>query len=111
MRLFYKITAYLTVLLGIVHTAFTPVFYNKLSSDALWFAGTGLALVYLGLANIFAEKVAKIWMLNTSIVANVLGSLFIILLVIILGFAPQSVVALLFFVGMTLGSILLRVRA
>ena len=41
----------LVALLGLVHIAFTPVFYPGWGLSALWFAGTGLALVVLGFAN------------------------------------------------------------
>ena len=110
MRMLYKIAAYLTLLLGIGHTSFTPAFYNELSSDALWFAGAGLTLVYLGLVNIFAEKMAKKWMLNVSIATNVVGGIWAVLLAVSLDFVPQSIVGLLFFAGIILGSVLVRTK-
>ena len=60
MRLFYRITAY-SLSLGVIHTALTPLFYDRFSPDALWFAGTGLALVFLGLLNLVAERVWELW--------------------------------------------------
>jgi hypothetical protein len=31
------------LVLGLVHVAFTPVFFKTFSIDALWFAGAGLS--------------------------------------------------------------------
>jgi hypothetical protein len=39
------------LLLGVAHTAFTPVFAPGFSVAALWFSGAGLSLVFLGLLN------------------------------------------------------------
>ena len=37
---------------GVVHTSLTPVFKPKAGEDALWFAGSGLALGFLGALNL-----------------------------------------------------------
>jgi hypothetical protein len=43
------ILAGLLVALGVLHTVLTPVFHALYSLQSLWFAGTGLALLFLGL--------------------------------------------------------------
>ena len=109
MRQFYRITAYL-LLIGVIHTALTPVFYHEFSPDALWFAGTGLALVFLGLLNITAERVFEPWILNICVVANLVGCIYSILIVIVLP-EIQAVAGLLIFLAVTIGSILARLKA
>ena len=108
MRRFYRISAYL-LLIGVIHTALTPVFYPEFSPAALWFAGTGLALVFLSLLNIAAERVCEPWILNMSIVANLLGCIYSILIVIALP-EFQAYVSLLIFLAVTIGSIVMRMN-
>jgi hypothetical protein len=107
MRSFYRITAYL-LLIGLIHTALTPVFYPEFSPDALWFAGTGLALVFLSLLNIAAERVCEPWILNMSISANLVGCIYSILIVIALP-EFQAFASLLIFLAVTISSIFVRV--
>lgn len=108
MRRFYKIAAY-SLSLGVIHTALTPLFYDRFSPDALWFAGTGLALVFLGLLNIVAERVWETWALNVCIAANLIGCVYGILTVIVLP-EIQAYVGLLVFVAVATGSILARLN-
>jgi hypothetical protein len=107
MRRFYRITAFL-LLIGVIHTALTPVFYPEFSPDALWFAGTGLALVFLSLLNIAAERVFELWILNISIVANLVGCIYNVLIVMALP-EFQAFVSLLIFLAVTIGSIFVRI--
>src|SRR5215211_2443768 len=71
----HRFAAYTLIVLGAVHTAFVRC-YGELSPDAVWFAGSGLALVFLGLLNLAADSaaVARAWTLCR--VANVLGVAF-----------------------------------
>ena len=108
MRLFYRITAY-SLSLGVIHTALTPLFYDRFSPDALWFAGTGLALVFLGLLNLVAERVWEVWALNICIAANLIGCVYGALVVIALP-EIQAYAALLIFVAVATGSILARLN-
>lgn len=43
-----------SILLGIAHIALTPLLYPHWTINALWFVGTGLAIVIGAAANIFA---------------------------------------------------------
>jgi hypothetical protein len=105
-RLFYRITAYL-LLIGVIHTALTPLFYDRLSVEALWFAGTGFALVFLSLLNIAAEHIFEPWILNLSIAANLAGCIYSILIVIVLP-EVQAYVGLAIFLAVTVTSIIAR---
>lgn len=48
--------AMLAGLLGIVHLALTPLAYPEWTIDALWFVGTGMAVVVAAAANVIADK-------------------------------------------------------
>jgi len=52
MKTVHRISAYIIVGLGLIHTLATPIFYSGFTEDGLWFAGTGLGLVFLGLLNL-----------------------------------------------------------
>jgi MFS-type transporter involved in bile tolerance (Atg22 family) len=52
LRTLHNISSVLLAALGVVHTALTPVFYGRFSHNALWFAGSGLAMIFVGLLNL-----------------------------------------------------------
>lgn len=52
LKTLHKISSVLLIALGAVHTALTPVFYGRFSLNALWFAGSGLAMLFVGFLNI-----------------------------------------------------------
>ncbi len=52
LRSAYKICAWLIVALGCAHVAFTFHDYDEFSLRAMWFAGSGLALVFAGFLNV-----------------------------------------------------------
>lgn len=49
--------AVLAGLLGMTHLALTPLAYADWTIEALWFVGTGLAIVGAALANLMANQV------------------------------------------------------
>ena len=106
LRRVYKISAYF-LFIGVIHMALTPVFYDQFSVDALWFVGTGLALVFLGLLNIVGERIFEPWVLNICIAANVVGLIYGLLIVIVLP-EFQAFVSLMIFLAVTIGSITMR---
>ena len=91
----YRYAAYL-LMLGIIHSALTPVFYKSFSTDALWFFGTGLALVFLSLLNIAASRLLVSWLLKMTLIANFIGTIFSVAMVLVLR-APQAYIGLSFF--------------
>ena len=52
MKTAYKICSWLIVALGCAHLAFTFHDYDEFSLRAMWFAGSGLALVFAGFLNV-----------------------------------------------------------
>lgn len=51
--------AVLAGLLGIIHLALTPLAYADWSVEALWFVGTGLAIIVAAAANLMANQVTS----------------------------------------------------
>ena len=95
-----KHKAYMTVvaidfLLGILHSTLTFVPYKRLNTNALWFLGTGLALLFYGALNlIHARHRAEQDVRLVVRVTNVLMLVFIVLSVEALGVKgnPQVIV-------------------
>ena len=56
LRTLHKISSALLIALGVVHAAMTPVFYGRFSHNALWFAGSGLAMIFVGMLNITLSR-------------------------------------------------------
>lgn len=77
--------------LGIVHTGLTPWFYPTLNLDLIWFAGSGLFLLALGLANCAAGK-TRSRPIRVSVVAlNVVATMHATALAFLLGEAQAYV--------------------
>ncbi len=110
MKFVFKIGAYALVLLGTIHTVLTPVFYKTFSPAAVWFAGAGLAMIFLGMLNIAAVRVSQRWFYTLCIVANLMGTGFGILGMIALR-EFQAVVAVFLLLAVTIGSIFARIKA
>lgn len=107
MKLFYKVIAYLLMLLGVIHTALTPMFYKSFSLRAVWFAGAGLALIYLGLLNIATEQVNQPRIFTICIAANLIGIAFGVLIIFVLP-EIQAIIALVLFLAITISSVYIR---
>lgn len=54
----HKVGAYLAVALGVAHLLFTFVAYDRFTHNALWFVGTGFAVVFAGFLNVAAMRAA-----------------------------------------------------
>jgi hypothetical protein len=91
----YLIVVTITFVLGILHSTLAFVPYKRLNANALWFFGTGLALLfYSGLNQIHIRHKAERDVLLIVRVTNLLMLLFIALSVEVLGVKgnPQVVV-------------------
>jgi hypothetical protein len=111
MKSIQKISSYVLLLLGVVHTVLTPVFYSQFSEGALWFAGTGLGLVFLALLNLAVLLSPTHAGLNLCLVADLAGLLYGILIVVGLrGPEPQphAYIALAAYLAVTVGTIFSR---
>lgn len=58
MRLLHKITTALIIALGCLHIGFTPFSYGRFDIDAMWFVGTGVAVILAGFLNVAAIRTA-----------------------------------------------------
>lgn len=82
-----KLTPWLAgimVLLGIVHTGTTPMWYKSMSLELYWFAGTGLGLIFLGCMNLvfhFSESREKLAVLLVGI-PNLIAFIYFIALAV-----------------------------
>ncbi|MFZ6026194.1 MAG: hypothetical protein ACOYYS_00645 [Chloroflexota bacterium] len=109
MKIVYAVATGAILLLGCMHTLATPIFYRGFTEESLWFAGTGLALVFLGLFNWAACHTPTRAALNLCILANALASIYGILIPLLTP-EPQAFVAEIAFLGALLGAIVSRRR-
>lgn len=100
---FYQISSYL-LMLGVIHSALTPVFYKSfLSVDALWFFGTGLSLIFLGMLNIASSRILNEWLIKFTIVGNLIGTTFSILITWVMP-EPQALIGVVFHLTVLIAS-------
>ena len=110
-RTIHDIASYLLIALGAVHTALTPVFYGRLTPNAMWFAGAGLAMVFVGFLNVILSRGAgrdslARWLVY---VANLLTLAFGAVTVV-LDSEPQVIFGMLLIATITVAAFLLKVR-
>lgn len=55
----HRISTYLLIALGVVHTSLTPVFNKRFSESAMYFASAGLAMIVIGFLNIVMSRNSK----------------------------------------------------
>jgi len=81
--------------IGVLHTGLTPIFYSKPSLGALWFAGTGLAAMFLAWLNVALWRAggSDPWIRRLGRVANVGFALFMAIGLSIMP-SPQAVLFL-----------------
>lgn len=91
------IASSLLVFLGVGHTVLTPNFYKGFEPDALWFAGTGLALIYLGVLNLVRLFCGIRRVTRVVLLANLVWLVYNGLIVLLIR-EPQAFVA----IGLTL---------
>jgi len=51
-KLSYKIITGLIIALGCLHIGFTPFNYSRFDTGAMWFVGTGVAIILAGFLNV-----------------------------------------------------------
>lgn len=98
----HKISSYLLIALGVVHTSLTPVFYGRFSLNALWFAGSGLAMIFIGLLNVALGRILGRDRLMRVLcyVANVVTTIFGVMMVV-LNREPQVIFGMVLIMLMT----------
>ncbi|MFL5386426.1 MAG: hypothetical protein ACJ8GN_28235 [Longimicrobiaceae bacterium] len=77
------------MLIGVIHIAFTAKEFDRASLDALWFAGSGIALLLIGAFTLLAHTGRAVrW---TAVAANVGGFFLAIEFGVLTGWeAPQG---------------------
>ena len=55
----HRISTYLLIALGVIHTSLTPVFNKRFSESAMYFASAGLAMIVSGFLNIAMSRNSK----------------------------------------------------
>ena len=109
MKTIHKISGWIILVLGIGHMLATPIFYSRLTEDALWFAATGLGLIFLGLLNLEVIQNPTPAGFTLCIVANTLASLLFGTMLPLVGInAPQAYLSIGSFLGALVGSIYSR---
>jgi hypothetical protein len=109
MKTVHKISSWVILALGVVHTLATPIFYSGFTEDALWFAATGLGMVFLGMLNLAVIQNPSPAGFTLCIIANVLASLLFGTMLPLIGLnAPQAYLAVGSFLGAMVGSIFSR---
>ena len=104
----HKVSSFLLIALGIVHTALTRVFFQEFSIDALWFAGSGLAMIFVGFLNIVMsgeagrDRLVRILCYAANLLTLVFG-----LVLIRLDREPQVILGLLLIAIMTITAFML----
>lgn len=109
LRILHKISSVLLVALGVVHAALTPIFYGRFSHNALWFAGSGLAMIFVGLLNLtLGRDVGRDRLVRLSCYAANLLTLGFGLLFVTLDREPQVIFGLVLIVLMTVTAFTIR---
>ncbi len=103
----YKAASYLLILLGVIHSGFTPIFYKTLNVDALWFFGTGLTYIFMGLYNLASIKVKINSISRIAVILNFVGTIFTMAITYILR-EPQAYLALILVIFIFLNSLFIR---
>ncbi len=109
MKLGYKITVFLAIALGAMHVAFTACL-GEFDIDALWFAGSGLTIIFAGFLNLTLIRISPKDRLvrGLCIAANIITTiLFVVALLTVLQ-EPQVFGGITIFALLTVFSILLK---
>lgn len=90
-------------LLGTVHLALTPLAYGNWTIDALWFVGTGMAILVAAAANVIAGEAAGLSIRMSLTTINIaMGGFFVAAWLVLPG--PPVIIGGLLFLGLALCS-------
>ncbi|HYY59046.1 MAG TPA: hypothetical protein VE842_17080 [Pyrinomonadaceae bacterium] len=104
----YKISTSLIIALGSVHVLFTIPAYGRWTLNAMWFAGSGLAIVFAGFLNLAllraggSDGVVRLLCLFTNLLVALLFTAALSLLT-----EPQVYLGLALFIFETVGVLML----
>jgi len=97
------------IALGAVHTALTPYFYGRLTPGAMWFAGAGLAMIFIGFLNVLLnrgadrDRLARILCYIANLIILVFG-----MLIVFVDSEPQVIFGLVLICLMTVTAFMLK---
>ncbi len=91
----HSIVSYLIILLGIIHIYFVTCL-NSFDTYALWFIGTGIAIIFAGFINLIRIKSVENIVFKISILTNISMMLLFFLSFFILQ-EPQVIVGVILF--------------
>jgi|SRR5215213_4332020 len=97
-KLAHRIIAGLIIALGTLHCVFTAFNYNSFSLNAMWFLGSGIAIILAGFLNVVVirvggkDRVVKLLCLTTNLIFFALFALALLLLS-----QPQVIVGVVIF--------------
>lgn len=86
LSLTHKIISALIILLGILHCVFTAWNYDQFTLDAMWFLGTGIAIILAGFLNVTVirtsgnDRVVNLLCLTTNLTFAILFTVALLLL-------------------------------
>ena len=84
------------IILGVIHTVFTPIFYPQFNLDAVWFAGSGIGFIFLGSYNLTRRSDVSRLSALLATICNFLALLWLIAFLYLEGtLAPQGLISLL----------------
>jgi hypothetical protein len=78
LKTLYKISTLLIIALGSVHVLFTIPAYGRWTLNAMWFAGSGLALIFAGFLNLAllrngeSDRIVRLLCLFTNLLVSIL---------------------------------------
>lgn len=99
-----KVSVVALTLLGFTQLLLTPLFYDAFTQDAVWFFGSGLALVFLGFLNLARRISQQKSILVMVAITNTIAVLFTMAVVAVYT-VPQAVLALFLTVSVTMATI------
>jgi hypothetical protein len=112
LKTIHTISSCLIIGLGVVHTSMTPVFYGRLSSGALWFAGSGLTMIFVGFLNVAfsrnagREKFVRVLCYVANLLTVIFGGM-----IVTVDNEPQVFFGMLLIILMTATAFLLKSTA
>lgn len=100
-----QISGVLIAAQGAGHTFFgTPMFFSVVSQEAVWFAGAGFAMIFLGLLNLAPATSLPRWLRWGVLLSNVLW-LGLMVGLLSTSLMARVIAAVVFAVGCTIGSL------
>ena len=109
LKILYTLSVCLMITVGVVHTILTPAFTFESVVGALWFAGAGLALIFVGFLNVslMGNRDRNRATKALCHVANLMLTLYLIVLATVLA-EPQAILALILSLIITGGAFILE---